>query len=146
MLIDVKDKLDQRNIYELLEMSVFPDPDRIIAVVNEYKQNSSLHIKGYEDNEEIIGVIGYEIDEAGRLTIRHLAIHPDERGKGFGRGMVLRLLDEANPASIEAETHEEGVNFYRSIGFTVYSLGEKYPGTERFRCVYVVDPDEEDDD
>jgi len=146
MLIDIKDRLDQRHIYELLELSVFPDPDRIVAVVNEYKHNPSLHIKGYEDNEEIIGVIGYEQDEAGRLTIRHLAIHPDERGKGYGRGMVLRLLDEANPVTIEAETDEDSVNFYRSIGFAVQSLGEKYPGIERFRCVYVVDPDEEDGD
>ncbi|WP_090116062.1 GNAT family N-acetyltransferase [Cohnella sp. OV330] len=146
MLVDVKDRLEQRQIYELLELSVFPDPDRLVAVLSEYKENSRLHLQGYEDNGEIIGIIGYETDEDRIATIRHIAVHPDERGKGYGRGMVLHLLDAADPERIEAETDEDGVNFYRSIGFTVHSLGEKYPGTERFRCVYVVEPDEEEDD
>lgn len=146
MLVDVKGRLDQRQIYELLELSVFPDPDRLVAVLSEYKENPRLYLQGYEDNGEIIGIIGYETDEARIATIRHIAVHPDERGKGYGRGMVLHLLDAADPERIEAETDEDGVNFYRSIGFTVHSLGEKYPGTERFRCVYVVEPDEEEDD
>ncbi|MDI4646108.1 GNAT family N-acetyltransferase [Cohnella hashimotonis] len=146
MLINVKDRLDQRPIYELLELSVFPDPDRIVKAINEYKENARLHIQGYEDNGEIIGIIGYESDDDRIATIRHIAVHPDERGKGYGRGMVLHLIDAAEPERIEAETDEEGVNFYRSIGFTVHSLGEKYPGTERFRCVYVVSPEEEEED
>ncbi|WP_338131242.1 GNAT family N-acetyltransferase [Cohnella rhizosphaerae] len=95
---------------------------------------------------EIIGVIGYETDANRVATIRHIAVHPDERGKGYGRGMVLHLLTAADPERIEAETDEEGVNFYRSIGFTVQSLGEKYPGIERFRCAYAVSLDEEEDD
>lgn len=86
MLVDVKDRLDQRQIYELLELSVFPDPDSIVKVLNEYKGNPRLHIQGYEDNGEIIGVIGYETDEDRVATIRHIAVDPDERGKGYGRG------------------------------------------------------------
>ncbi|MFC3797694.1 GNAT family N-acetyltransferase [Cohnella sp. GCM10012308] len=146
MLVNVKDRLEQRPIYELLELSVFPDPDRLLKVLDEYKENPSLHLQGYEDNGEIIGIIGYESDEDRVAIIRHIAVHPDERGKGYGRGMVLHLLSAAEPERIEAETDEEAVNFYRSIGFAVHSLGEKYPGTERFRCVYVVSPEEEEED
>ncbi|CAI6029592.1 GNAT family N-acetyltransferase [Cohnella sp. JJ-181] len=146
MLIDVRNRLDERQIYELLEMSVFPDPDRLLSVIAEYKDNSGLQIRGYEDHGETIGIIGFEAVDAGTIVIRHIAVHPDERGKGYGRGMVLHLLTEADPDRIEAETDEDGVNFYRSIGFTVHSLGEKYPGVERYLCVYVVDPDEEDED
>lgn len=146
MLVDVKDRLEQRQIYELLELSVFPDPDRVVEVLDAYKQNPKWHLLGFEDDGEIIGIIGYETDSNRVATIRHIAVHPDERGKGYGRGMVLHLLTAADPERIEAETDEEGVNFYRSIGFTVQSLGEKYPGTERFRCVYVVSLDEEEND
>jgi hypothetical protein len=35
---------------------------------------------------------------------------------------------------LEAETDSDAVGFYRSCGFTVLSLGEVYPGVERFRC------------
>lgn len=145
MLVDVKARLDQRPIYELLEMSVFPDPDRIIEVIENYKREEAWRLKGYEDAGEIIGLAGYTVDGDGRLTIRHLAVDPDERGKGYGRGIVLHLLAEEKPATIEAETDEEGVGFYRSIGFAVHSVGERYPGVERYRCLYVADPEQEEE-
>ena len=31
-------------------------------------------------------------------------------------------------------TDDEAVEFYKKIGFQVKSLGEKYPGVERFCC------------
>jgi ribosomal protein S18 acetylase RimI-like enzyme len=33
-----------------------------------------------------------------------------------------------------AETDNEAVEFYRATGFRVTSLGEKYPGVERYRA------------
>jgi len=38
--------------------------------------------------------------------------------------------------SIVAETDHEAVDFYRRYGFFITSLGEKYPGVERFLCQY----------
>ena len=35
-----------------------------------------------------------------------------------------------------AETDKDAVDFYRKLGFSVTSLGEKYPGVERFHCEY----------
>lgn len=35
---------------------------------------------------------------------------------------------------LEAETDDEAVEFYKRIGFQVRTLGEKYPGVERFHC------------
>lgn len=32
--------------------------------------------------------------------------------------------------------NNELVDFYRRIGFKIHSLGEKYPGLERFMCIY----------
>ncbi|WP_268921683.1 hypothetical protein [Metabacillus sediminilitoris] len=37
---------------------------------------------------------------------------------------------------ITAETDKEAVVFYRNYGFKITSLGEKYPGVERFLCEY----------
>jgi len=35
---------------------------------------------------------------------------------------------------LEAETDAEAVKFYKKMGFQIQSLGEKYPGIERFHC------------
>jgi hypothetical protein len=37
--------------------------------------------------------------------------------------------------NVEAETDREADGFYRACGFTVHSLGEKYPGVERFQRI-----------
>ena len=56
--------------------------------------------------------------------------------------MISQLLAEYNPDTLMAETDQEAVEFYRNTGFVVYSLGELYPGVERFRCVLVREEEE----
>jgi ribosomal protein S18 acetylase RimI-like enzyme len=55
------------------------------------------------------------------------------RRAGVGTAL-LDALRRAVPAGapIVAETDRNGVGFYAATGFTVTSLGEKYPGAERF--------------
>lgn len=38
---------------------------------------------------------------------------------------------------VSAETDADAVEFYRKYGFKIKSLGEKYPGVERFLCEYI---------
>jgi hypothetical protein len=52
--------------------------------------------------------------------------------------MIHRYMAEYNIRELVAETDIDSVNFYLKTGFSVESLGEKYPGRERFRCVYRV--------
>ena len=58
--------------------------------------------------------------------------------------MILEIMTLEKPERVVAETDEEAVDFYRSLGFVVHSLGEQYPGIERFRCVYEVEDEEEE--
>jgi ribosomal protein S18 acetylase RimI-like enzyme len=39
-------------------------------------------------------------------------------------------------SDLTAETDTEAVGFYRALGFTATSLGEKYLGVERFACSF----------
>jgi len=74
--------------------------------------------------------------------IRHIVVHREWRGKGIGRRMFQEILARYQPREVLAETHREAVGFYRSLGFSVESLGEKYPGTERFLCRWTALPEE----
>ncbi|OPA81279.1 GNAT family N-acetyltransferase [Paenibacillus selenitireducens] len=139
MLETLKDRLHEEDIQELIGYSVFPDPDRLTQVIDNYKKDDQLHIYGEVTEGETIGFVGFTMNDNGELTLQHIAVRPEDREHGYGRGMMLELIGLMNPASIQAETDEEAVDFYRNIGFTAYSLGEKYPGVERFRCEYIVD-------
>ncbi|MFC5528291.1 GNAT family N-acetyltransferase [Cohnella yongneupensis] len=137
MLIDLKSRLQDSEIQELIGWSVFPDPDSVPQVIEQYAaEDSELSIMGYESEEQMIGFVGFSINSEDRMVLRHIAVLPEARGAGFGRGMILELLHQFAPNTIEAETDEEAVHFYRSIGFRVESLGERVPGTERFLCTY----------
>ena len=87
----------------------------------------------------MVGIIGFRLNEAREMTLTHLAVEPESRGVGFGRGIMLEIIEEVKPVRIVAETDEDAVEFYRNIGFVISSLGEKYPGVERFQCTYEID-------
>ncbi|GIO16082.1 N-acetyltransferase [Cohnella xylanilytica] len=144
MLYDLKPDLERPEVLELLEMTVFPDPERLERAIGEYRDDPRNELRGYRSEEEnrLIGLIGSRLDPEGELEIRHIAVVPDERGRGYGRAMILELLAEKDPRVIVARTDEEAVDFYRNIGFTIESLGETVPGTERFKCTYVTELDE----
>lgn len=143
MLIDVKSKLQETAIQELLSYSVFPDPDELEKAIKRYESDSNMWLYGYESEGVLVGIIGFRIDDTQEMTIQHLAVEPHSRGAGFGRGIILEMIEEMHPVKIMAETDEDAVQFYRSIGFVIRSLGEKYPGVERFLCTYEVEPEEE---
>ena len=142
MFKDYKSKLDLPSTLELLEYSVFPDPDRFGATLQGYKERDDWKLYGLEEDGELIGIAGFQAQADGAIELMHLAVKPEHRRKGYGRGVLLELLEQEKPSRVIAETDEEAVDFYRSVGFTVYSLGEKFPGVERFRCIYEAEEEE----
>jgi len=49
--------------------------------------------------------------------------------------MIDFIKDKYTLLVIAAETDKDAVDFYKKYGFKALSLGEKYPGVERFACV-----------
>ncbi|MCZ8512709.1 GNAT family N-acetyltransferase [Paenibacillus filicis] len=142
MFINLKPRLVELEIVELLEYAMFPDPERVEKTLNQYRNEPSHEIYGIEENGAVIGLAGFTLQEDGTLHLRHIAVHPEHRGQGYGRGLILELIELKQPKEIVAETDEETVDFYRNVRFDIVSLGELYPGVERFHCVYEVNPAE----
>ncbi|WP_342769228.1 GNAT family N-acetyltransferase [Brevibacillus nitrificans] len=67
-----------------------------------------------------------------------MAVRAANREHGYGSQLIDLLLQKYKRKVIAAETDQEAVGFYRKYGFLIKSLGEKYPGVERFHCVYSV--------
>ncbi|RKN72994.1 GNAT family N-acetyltransferase [Paenibacillus ginsengarvi] len=142
MLIDIKPRLREAVVADLIGQAVFPDPEAIARAITLYESSSDLELYGLEFEGELVGAVGIAMRDGEELVVKHIAVLPDQRGKGFGRDLMVALIPLKNPRRLVAETDEESVDFYRSIGFTIESLGEKYPGVERFQCTYEVDEEE----
>lgn len=143
MFTDIRSMLDLEEVHELLGYSVYPDPDRLGEVVEEYRNDPDLRLYGLFDGDLLLGIVGYAVQENRVIELRHIAVRPDSRNTGYGRGMILEIIGTENPSRIIAETDEDAADFYRNIGFTIESLGETYPGVERFRCTYDAEETEE---
>ena len=75
-----------------------------------------------------------EIIGANKARICHIAVVPQYRHKGIAVQMIKEIVRMYQLTYLEAETDAEAVKFYKKMGFQIKSLGEKYPGIERFHC------------
>lgn len=69
-----------------------------------------------------------------KARICHIAVMLKYRHQGIALQMIREVVRMHQLTYIEAETDDEAVEFYKKIGFEIKSLGEKYPGIERFHC------------
>ncbi|ANE47497.1 GNAT family acetyltransferase [Paenibacillus swuensis] len=142
MLFNVKPRMDEPEVQEVLACAVFPDPEEIQAVMETYRRNESHSLFGYASEGDLVAVAGFRAEPQRKLVIQHMAVHPHSRGAGFGRGILLEMLEAFKPKQIIVETDEVTVDFFRNVGFRVESLGISASGIERFQCIYDAEAEE----
>ncbi len=120
----------------ILAESVYRPTDAMIDAIltQQYGHPGAVLIALYVGGP-CVAVAGIRHSGAGSAQLMHIAVAPACRGKGFGRMLLERLIEEQDLRELTAETDDGAVGFYRKCGFTIQSLGEKYPGTERFLCI-----------
>ncbi|CAM3525062.1 GNAT family N-acetyltransferase [Marinicrinis lubricantis] len=141
MLIDVKHRLNEPEIRDLLAYAVFPEPEALERAVHSYSESEQL-LYAYEEEGRLVGVIGILPEQDG-FQITHIAVAPEERRKGIGEEMIVLAAEQRDAIQISAETDDDAVDFYRKVGFIVTSLGETFPGVERYLCTWNRDEDSE---
>lgn len=70
-------------------------------------------------------------------VIRYIAVDESSQGRGHGSALV-RAAREAGPSrSVYADTDDDAVEFYRSVGFTVTAKARdpRWPERQRYACV-----------
>ncbi len=136
-LRDVSPGLDTKEVRELLLQLEYPPEireEKTDQIVSEYRTNPQQPFLGVEWQGEIVGLIGLALGADSSAVIRHIVVRWDRRRGGIGRGMIAAARRKYVLQRISAETDRDAVDFYRKCGFRIKSLGEKYPGTERFWC------------
>jgi len=130
--------LDDLTIQHLLGLAVYPDPVRLRQVCDRYRREPRCTLLGYQQDGIVVGCIGLELGENRCAIIHHIAVLPAVQRRGVGHAMLYAAQRLHHLLRLEAETHKDAVGFYKRCGFTVTGTGERFPGIERFRCVWQV--------
>lgn len=148
--VDLELRLDEPGVRTLLEVLAWRGDDAEVDRIADRYRDAPTRLLGLvvEKSWETQGVppgtpiacIGLEPTGRDEAEITSLAVLPDWRGQGFARSLVFGACEQLGLRMLEAETDAHTVDFYRAIGFTVASLGERYPGVERFRCLLQLPP------
>ena len=123
---------DGAAVVELLASAVGGKDSRLDAALQRYGQDPTAKLLLAVLDGRIVGVAGYVIGDA-EVTLLHIATAESLRRDGIGTKLVAAVA-ESTDRPLAAETDKTSVGFYRALGFTIESLGEKYPGVERFRA------------
>jgi GNAT superfamily N-acetyltransferase len=119
-------------IADLLSLAVGGEQRRLNDVIQRYRDDPSAKLLVAFIDEEPAGAAGFTVAES-EITLLHIATAPGLRRGGVGTGL-LAAVRQSIPGllSIVAETDGDALGSYVANGFNVTSLGEKYPGVDRF--------------
>ncbi|QPG71263.1 bifunctional GrpB family protein/GNAT family N-acetyltransferase [Mycolicibacterium mucogenicum] len=126
---------DDAAVRLLLALATGGGQPRIAEAVLQYRNDSGAKLFLATLGNETVGLVGYKVVAGAMVVLLHLAVASHVRRMGIGRRLLVKVRRTAPPElPVVAETDREAVQFYRATGFTVTSLGEKYPGVERYRA------------
>lgn len=132
MLIEINSASIAAPIKELLGYAT----SKVEIEYAKYMEEPKRKLYGMYVNDVIIGCIGIETTSERSCEVKHISVLPKERGNKVGSKMLDTILKSFSFNHLVAETDQDAVNFYCKYGFHITSLGEKYPGIERFNCEY----------
>jgi ribosomal protein S18 acetylase RimI-like enzyme len=132
MMIQIQSPIIDPSIEALLSYAT--SKDKIDCEYQKYIHSSNRILYGLIMKGVFVGCIGIKFVDSSACEIKHIAVSPTERGKGIGSRMITFVSEKHLLRCIFAETDQDEVKFYQNFGFEITSLGEKYPGVERFLC------------
>ncbi len=118
-------------VAELLFAAIGGDRPRLATATRRYENNKAAHVIAATMNDELAGVAGYEIHR-NHVQLLHIATVESRRRCGIGHRLLTEIRSRRPDLALVAETDNESLGFYLAVGFTATSLGEKYPGVERY--------------
>ncbi|MDF2962525.1 MAG: N-acetyltransferase [Paenibacillus sp.] len=139
--IESAEQATQEVVAVLCECLYKPDQAKLERILKAYVTDPACLLYRFEETEskKVCAVIGIRLQpERHTAVILHIAVKQGYRGRDLGRSMMNEVIGRHCLHFLEAETDKDAVGFYRACGFEVTSLGEKYPGVERFLCVKII--------
>lgn len=134
-MINLKEYKNRQEIISLLADCIYSDEERVKREYEQYNSDQTRTLFGRIKNNELVAIIGVIWLSEYAVELKHISVKSSNRRQGLGKEMINEFIEEKHIKRLEAETDKNAVSFYKKIGFNITSLGEKYPGVERFKCI-----------
>jgi len=122
-------------VIQLLNLCLYAGSNQAGRIVKKYEEDPNRELLGIDEEGVLAGLIGVEFLPDNTVVLAHLAVNESRRKQGIGTKLIKEFMTRyPEVLKLVAETDRDAVDFYRKAGFQVTSLGEKYPGVERFLC------------
>ena len=114
-------------LYEMMGLETFR------PIFDELLKDEVLYL--YKEGDETLGMcklVRQKYRDEHKLYLGGVAIHPDHFGKGFGRKMMLEIIDFCKKNAVlrieltVAVQNEKAIQLYESVGFTKEGVLKKY--------------------
>ena len=95
-----------------------------------------LTVIGAWEGDDVVGFAAFKATTRGAV-IEYLAVCEAAQGKGVGSALVGELRRRYPHATITAQTDDDAIGFYRSLGFmdSRAPLDRRWPDRRRYDCV-----------
>ena len=126
---------DVDEVREILSMATGdPTPENLDSLLGDFYTSDNRLLFIASINHVITGIIGIDFSGKPSGVIDHLAVLPKNRNRGIGRCLINETARMPGLCTIELETDQDAVEFYKACGFTSKEIESNYPGIRRFRC------------
>ncbi|EOW9527377.1 GNAT family N-acetyltransferase [Bacillus cytotoxicus] len=126
------ENIGQDNMVHILKLAVGPSEPSLQKVIHFYTENQQAILYKCGEN----ACVGMELIGENKARLCHIAVSKANCHQGLASYMIKEIIRIHQLIYVEAETDCEAVEFYRKCGWGITSLGEKYPGVERFQCYW----------
>ncbi|MFX3673064.1 MAG: GNAT family N-acetyltransferase [Paenisporosarcina sp.] len=125
-------KTDDTNMRIRLDVEAFGDSEEDARAMNErldHDEDTDMFM--IEVNKETVGKIRLRCEEEGQTWIYGFSILPEHQGKGIGRKVLKKVVNEQSNAGqsvhLEVETkNAHALRLYESVGFKVVHAQDYY--------------------
>ena len=137
MFVDIKNQTENPVVRNIYSQSLFDKSEAgIDKRLKPYRESADYHLYAWILNDKILGTCGFQV-LPDKVIIRGIAVDENERRKGVGSAMISALREKYN-MSIEAETDDGVVEFYKKNGFVAAPFERVFENNfakRRWTCV-----------
>jgi inorganic pyrophosphatase len=133
-IIPIEKGYNLDEIYEVFEDVVGnPSEENIGNILQEYEKDNKKTLYGYFLAKKLIGIIGIR-RKIENIEILHFGIHPEYRGKNFGKELMDFIKKENKTMTLT--TDDDAIGFYKKYGYEYTEYYEEKYKRRRYNCKY----------
>ena len=126
----------------LLWLAVEVGDDELARIMRD--ELPTLTLLGVIADERVVAFVAFNAT-TDPAVIEYIAVGEEAQGRGLGSALVTAVREAADGAAVYAQTDDDAVEFYRSIGFAITDgdPDPRWPDRPRYDCVLVSDCNQE---